>query len=62
MWKFLGQGWNLCHNSDNTRSLAHGIARELPLVQALARPLEYRFHVWGDLFIFFSFFLFFAFS
>ena len=21
MWKFLGQGWNPCHSSDNTRSL-----------------------------------------
>lgn len=29
MWKFLGQGSNPCHRSDNARSLTHGIRREL---------------------------------
>ena len=28
MWKFLGQGSNLCHSSDNSRSLTHWATRE----------------------------------
>ena len=29
MWKFLGQGLNLCHSSDSARSLTHQATREL---------------------------------
>ena len=38
MWKFLGQGLNLCcscnlcHSCANTRSLTHGATRELPII------------------------------
>ena len=31
MWKFQGQGLNLCHSNDNTRSLTHCATRKLQI-------------------------------
>ena len=30
MWQFPGREWNLCHSSDNARSLTHSVTRKLP--------------------------------
>lgn len=35
MKKFLGQGSNLCHSSDNARSLTHCATRELQYISFL---------------------------
>ena len=41
MLKFQGQGQNLCHSSDNARSLTCCATRELPKYQSLLRKILY---------------------
>ena len=45
MWKFLGQGWNLHHSSDNARSLTHWATRELPHVGFLWSESDSEFNL-----------------
>ena len=60
MWKFPGQGSNLCHSSDNIRSLTHWATREIPVLCFVCSSLPllpYSF-VCGFMFLFWGCFFF----